>query len=776
MHKFEKAASIVNDVNHYLMGEIEEHVLLKKVCAYFDEIKYESLNASDYKLLKYISNLVGVPHYYDLLGKFQGKQALENEFENYDLNTFSSSLYEGTLHIDDAIKIHKYQKKILQEFLVHKTNRFFLSASTSFGKTFLVYEIIKKLKYKKIVLIFPTIALLSENYEKLLTEHNYQYFRDNYEIHTLSDIDEISNQSIFIFTPERYLSFVDKNRDCNFDFVFVDEIYKLDNEYSIDEVIEENERDVSYRVAIADILRSSRDILLAGPYIKISSRNDKKLNQSFNEFLFENEFKILDFNAIEIVNKNFFISDFVDDGLQISFDKKNNLQGKIFEVTKEIRKKKENVIFYTRGAGTAEVIAYELLANSKDSYELNDDLKLFVKHLSDVYSYEKWIVIRALKKKIGIHHGLVPKYIQKEIISLFNKASLDVLISTTTITEGVNTSAKNMVVTSSLKGIKPLKKFDAKNIAGRAGRFLHHYSGRVVVLDAKFQKIIESPDDEIKHKNFDAASVKNEIDYFITNEKYLNSHDIQLKEEILDEQEKRGISEEIMALYEMIPRNSKIYLYDQINSLSSEQLLFLKNFANKIHKSMRGSIFIELSGLQVLIDTIKNIVVNQKLRNLLDSRYVVKDKNGIPTGEKRPILYVILISYFKNGFVGAVKYQVESKGLNVDYAVRSSSEMIFKTLKYEFVKYLGVFNLMYKYCISQKKGCEIDEVIGFDKLLVKLEYNSISKNGRLASDYGVPHKIVEYYDNGESQKAIGQFDEFEKQKFINFNNMLKKTD
>lgn len=56
-----------------------------------------------------------------------------------------------------------------------------------------------------------------------------------------------------------------------------------------------------------------------------------------------------------------------------------------------------------------------------------------------------------IEKGIGVHHGLVPKYIQNEIIDLFNNGVLKVLISTTTITEGVNTTAKNMVVLSHKK-------------------------------------------------------------------------------------------------------------------------------------------------------------------------------------------------------------------------------------------------------------------------------------------------------------------------------------
>lgn len=66
----------------------------------------------------------------------------------------------------------------------------------------------------------------------------------------------------------------------------------------------------------------------------------------------------------------------------------------------------------------------------------------------------QWIVTKALKKGIGIHHGLVPKYMQQEIISLFNDNILKILICTTTITEGVNTTAKNMIVLSGKKALR----------------------------------------------------------------------------------------------------------------------------------------------------------------------------------------------------------------------------------------------------------------------------------------------------------------------------------
>jgi hypothetical protein len=73
---------------------------------------------------------------------------------------------------------------------------------------------------------------------------------------------------------------------------------------------------------------------------------------------------------------------------------------------------------------------------------------------------------------------------------------------------------------------------------------------------------------------------------------------------------------------------------------------------------------------------------------------------------------------------------------------------------------------MYKFIESQRQNKQFDEITGIDKLLVKLEYNATSEKGKLASDYGVPSKIIEYYDNENKQQEIkSSFDGYELEQF-----------
>ena len=151
-------------------------------------------------------------------------------------------------------------------------------------------------------LIFPSISLLSENYSKLRQQGRF----NKYHICTLSDEPySVNDKNIFIFTPERYLSFLDKNKNVRFDFSFVDEIYKIDNSFIIDQDRnDENERDVAYRLALEYVCNFSYDVLLAGPYMTLPVESSTNM-ESFTNFAKHNGFKFLIYNEIEIVEKDY---------------------------------------------------------------------------------------------------------------------------------------------------------------------------------------------------------------------------------------------------------------------------------------------------------------------------------------------------------------------------------------------------------------------------------------------------------------------------------------
>ena len=89
-------------------------------------------------------------------------------------------------------------------------------------------------------------------------------------------------------------------------------------------------------------------------------------------------------------------------------------------------------------------------------------------------------------------------------------------------------------------------------------------------------------------------------------------------------------------------------------------------------------------------------------------------------------------------------------------------------MRYQVVKYFGLFNIAYKCFMAKKNSLAIEDVHGIDLLLHKLEYQSETIIGRLASDAGASPNVVNYYDlkgKNEREAAIlyTKLDEYEKQ-------------
>lgn len=712
--------------------------LIHKICALFDKLKDTNITKYQYEFLWNMANIVGIPQYMELL-KSNYPNSLP-EIENISLSSISANINKAYLTIDDNHILHKYQKNALNCFKVGAENKFILSAPTSFGKTYIVYNIISKMNYTNVVLLFPTISLLSENFENIIQD---PYFKD-YRLHTLSEDETLGNKNIWIFTPERFLSFIDKNPNAHFDFIFIDEIYKIDNEFIIDEeTTGENERDIAYRISLEFAYRKTKDILLAGPYMNISEENN-----SFGNFIKERNFNVINYNDIEIVNK-YIIT--IKSAKQYSISNKiikfnsTSVYDKAYTIAKALTTFDENTIIYNNYKSGTEKYAKEFINRMKEESAnitlQNPIFQIFISHLEHIFGTE-WIVIKALKMGIGIHHGLIPKYIQKEIINLFNNGELLYLISTTTITEGVNTTAKNIIITSNKKGSKALRNFDAKNIAGRAGRFLKHFSGRVIVLNNNFEEIMAVDDEPLQHKNYDPLKEKTDVDYQITSDKYLTDHDKKNKAIIEKEISNRGIPKDIFNQYKVVSPIEKIKVYDRLLQLNDDE----KKAILKLISTLNFKTQIDWDGFQTVIDVISPSINNQKLKGLIESKC---------SENKYSILTAKLYYYLRGGFLGLLEYSKQSTP--IDKAIRDTSDLVYNVFKYQLVKYLGVFDIFYRYIKAKLTNIKFEESKGITILLQKLEHNAFSDKARMVSDYGVPFSIVQYYDGDDSVS----FDDYE---------------
>ena len=100
--------------------------------------------------------------------------------------------------------LDKSQRSIIDFYQSLDNKRMLVSAPTSYGKTFIMREILflNKERYNNILLVFPTVALLRENALNMETLNREKEM--GYKV--IKSIDgEISSEerNIFVFTPER---------------------------------------------------------------------------------------------------------------------------------------------------------------------------------------------------------------------------------------------------------------------------------------------------------------------------------------------------------------------------------------------------------------------------------------------------------------------------------------------------------------------------------------------------------------------------------------------
>lgn len=321
------------------------------------------------------------------------------------------------------------------------------SAPTSFGKSLLIDEVVASNKYRNIVVIQPTLALLDE------TRKRFRHFQSNYNIvlSTAQFPSELKG-NLFLFTAERVVEYT---AFPPIEFFVIDEFYKL----SLDR---EDDRAITLNQAFYKLLKHTKSFYLLGPWIQsIPSTEDSGIQFHW----YPSTFATVATEEIALAQS-----------MRSNTHEKRQL---LFETLAKFRE--PTIIYCAAPQGAADLAAEfgswldlpEVAAEN-----LPDDIRSIQEWVLDNIAPE-WCLVSLLGKGIGFHHGALPRHLGSAIVDSFNNGDLQFLFCTSTLIEGVNTSAKNVVLYDKKKGVRPIDYFDFRNIAGRSGRMFKHFIGRV---------------------------------------------------------------------------------------------------------------------------------------------------------------------------------------------------------------------------------------------------------------------------------------------------------
>lgn len=339
--------------------------------------------------------------------------------------------------------LHRAQSKLLKKLL--DGDNIAVSAPTSFGKSFIIDAFIAIKQPKNVVIIVPTIALMDETRRRL-----FKKFANRYKIVTTTDM-TLGDNNIFVFPQERALAYANNLGDI--DILIIDEFYK--SSINVDK-----ERAPSLIKCIINLGEKAKQRYYLAP--NIDELQDNPFTQGMT-------FEKIDFKTVFLEVNNLYSK--VLEGREKSdvlLEQYNNITGK-------------SLIY----AGTfSEIDNLRTLFSRNDiQYKNRELLNQFSKWLDDNYG-KLWYLSDLVKKGIGIHHGKLHRSLSQIQIRLFEEENgLDTIISTSSIIEGVNTSAENVFIWRNKNGKRNLNDFTYKNIIGRGGRMFKHFIGKIFVLD-----------------------------------------------------------------------------------------------------------------------------------------------------------------------------------------------------------------------------------------------------------------------------------------------------
>ena len=158
---------------------------------------------------------------------------------------------------------------------------------------------------------------------------------------------------------------------------------------------------------------------------------------------------------------------------------------------------------YCNGPKSIAKLADELIS-IKPRVEKDNTIHNLCNWIKDTY-HQDWSIIKYLQHGIGVHHARLPRSLAQFIVELFNAKKLDILLCTSTIIEGVNTSAKNVVMHEQKIGKNDLDYFTFNNIAGRAGRMFKHFIGNVFIFSDPPQEKLPYVDIPVISQNSDTS-------------------------------------------------------------------------------------------------------------------------------------------------------------------------------------------------------------------------------------------------------------------------------
>ena len=344
--------------------------------------------------------------------------------------------FHRPLELEEDVVFHRPQARVYRELLDGRS--VILSAPTSFGKSLIIDAIIASHRYHNLLIVVPTLALIDE------TRRRLSRFKDFYKIIT-HVFQRPAAANIYVLTQERVLELPEIP---NIDFFVIDEFYKLSPLRSG----EDDERALLLNQVLYKLTKTGKPFYMLGPGVAgISGEFRSRIESVYVHEPYQTV--VSELHAIDPGRDEF------------------------QTLTALCRSLSDPTIIFTRSPDRAAKAAMALSESGLGTGILENAAEWIASHY-----HEDWHFTKAVRHGIGVHHGRIPRALGQFMVRAFNSDQIRYLVCTSTLIEGVNTKAKNVIIFDNEINKSTVDLFTFNNIRGRAGRMFKHFVGHVYLF------------------------------------------------------------------------------------------------------------------------------------------------------------------------------------------------------------------------------------------------------------------------------------------------------
>lgn len=351
-------------------------------------------------------------------------------------------------------------------------------APTSAGKTHVILSYLVNTILRSdgafAAVIVPTRALITEVANKLHEITSAYGSAEKIEICTVPKEEAYGDKTVFVMTQERLFEVLQRG-DVSFNYLFIDEAHN----------ISDNSRGVLLHLTIEKLLEDSF------PQVIVSMPSPSYQN-SFSSVLESISLK-KQITSLSPVAKIIMEVSPVGRDLRIQRHNSDNelflkkgFKGKSFEdIVLKLGNESSNLIYRNR-TSDCEGFAKSISAKIED-FQVTQSLEEAASYV-EKFIHSQFSLASCLRKGVAFHYGPLPSSLRVMIENLVKDDEIKYVACTSTLAEGVNLPAKNLFLKNPLRTVrgKPSEQLEdvkIKNITGRAGRMMEHFTGNIFIVD-----------------------------------------------------------------------------------------------------------------------------------------------------------------------------------------------------------------------------------------------------------------------------------------------------